>query len=186
MEITKKPDQIYQQDKIIIDDGSDHLITYKFSFTSSDNNQRYIIVAEYHKEDVFGIKFYAKNHQQSKSKYHLVTNYKYPIRVFVTCASVLPKLIVEHPNASFGFIGARTIKKKKIIEDIKETIRFRIYTEHIPQLVGEDEFEHFEYPKISSYLVVNKKSGNIKAKKKAIEKMFYSNYSNIHSPQLII
>ena len=180
MLITLKPDKLILVDKVVAKDDSDHLHTLIYAFKSQDNNQRYIVRAEYHREDVFGIKFYAKNHEQSEKKYQLVTNYKHPIRVFITCAIVLPILKSEFETASFGFIGARSIIKDAIIEDKRENVRFKIYTKHIPQLVGDDLFEHFEYPKISSYLVVNRTCGDIKKRKKAIEDVFFKNYPQIH------
>jgi len=181
LRITQKPYPVSFAHKEVIEDSSDHLSTYIYSFTSLDNNQRYIIRAEHHAGDVFGIKFYAKNHELSKSKYQIITNYQYPVRVFITCASIIPILSEAYPNASFGFIGARSIKKGMIIENLEMNIRFKIYTEHIPQLISDKLFEHYEYPTISSYLIVNK-NHDLDRKKLEIEEMFFKNYRNVHAP----
>lgn len=181
MLITQTPYPLTFAHKEDVEDDSDHISTYIYSFTSSDNNQRYIIRAEYHKGDIFGIKFYAKNHEHSKNKYQIITGYKYPIRVFITCASVIPLLSKTYPKASFGFIGARSIKQNVIIENQEMNIRFKIYTNHIPQLIGDKLFEHYEYPAISSYLIVNR-NHDTESKKSEIEEMFFNNYRDVHAP----
>ena len=102
------------------EDDSEHLCTNLYRFTSTDNGLRYILRAEYHKGDVFGIKFYAKPHAKSKKKYSLLTNKGYALRVFQTCGSVVPLLLKDYPNASFGLIGSRLLDEmRKEIEVIQ-------------------------------------------------------------------
>lgn len=53
----------------IENDQSDHLFTNVYRFKSTETKLTYIIRAEYHSEEVFGIKFHAKAHQKSRRKY---------------------------------------------------------------------------------------------------------------------
>jgi hypothetical protein len=167
-------------------DTSDHLYTYLFRFKSTHTKLTYILRAEFHKNDVFGIKFFAKAHRHSEKKYSLLTNKGYALRIFLTCASVVPELLKCYPKASFGLIGSRMLdEKNQKIEDPNRNIRYRIYQKVIEDLFGHQTFEHYAYPKISGYLLVNKhrKVGSTKA---GIENMFIENYRDIHNYEDII
>jgi hypothetical protein len=92
----------------------------------------------------------------------------------------VPELLIEYPEASFGFCSSRTIDPKtKTVEGILANQRYRIYTYFIPRYFGSKTFKHFEYPKISSYLLVNKKSGMMSKREKDIVKMFSRTYVNL-------
>ncbi len=86
-------------------------------------------------------------------------------------------MLDEFPNASFGFCASRTIdKKSKKVEDFSENQRFRIYRKLASSLFGTKTFQHFEYPKISSYLLINRKNGNVELAERNIVKMFSETY----------
>jgi len=177
----QRPFELTFLQKDYVDDDSDHLFTLIYSFRSTDTKLRYILRAEYHVEEVFAIKFYAKNHKQSDFKYSLLTNKGHSLRIFLTCAQLVPQLLPEYPNASFGLIGSRSIdRKQNLIEPVANNRRFKIYSDLILELFGEETFEHYDYPDISGYLLVNKNK-DITATKQSIESMFYENYRDIHS-----
>ena len=161
-------------------DESAHLATYIYKFYSPKTKLFYIINADYHEEDFFAIKFYAKQHRRSNNKYSIIINKGDLPNILITCTKVVPMLLQEHPTSSFGFCGSRTIDKKtKRIEDIKENQRFRVYIKFVPNFFGTKTFKHIEYPKVSSYLLVNKKSGKVADKEKAITKMLAATYINM-------
>lgn len=165
----------------IENDRSDHLFTNVYRFKSTETKLTYLIRAEYHSEEVFGIKFYAKAHQKSSRKYSLLTNKGHALRIFITCASIVPKLLKTYPTASFGLIGSRLIdEQNKEIESPNQNIRYRIYHRLIQDLFGYQTFAHFAYPEISGYLLLNRVN-NVENKKTAIESMFFDNYRNIHN-----
>ncbi|MEX2484028.1 MAG: hypothetical protein WED10_05705 [Brumimicrobium sp.] len=168
------------------EDDSDHIYSYLYRFVSTDNGLTYILRAEYHKGDVFGIKFYAKPHAKSKKKYSLLTNKGYALRVLQTCGSVIPLLLKDYPMASFGLIGSRLLdEEREEIEVPQRNIRFRIYEKVAKDLFGEKTFEHYSYSKISGYLLINKRN-NIEQAKEEIERMFIHNYRDIHNYEDLI
>lgn len=167
-------------------DDSDHLYSYLYRFTSTDNGLTYILRAEYHRGDVFGIKFYAKPHANSNKRYSLLTNKGYALRIFQTCGSVVPLLLKNHPSASFGLIGSRLLdESNEEIEAPQRNIRFRIYEKIAKDLFGEETFEHYSYPRISGYLLMNR-NRNIRPAKEYIEDMFIQNYRDIHNYEDLI
>lgn len=89
---------------------------------------------------------------------------------------MIPILLQEYPEASFGFIGSRTIDKSDMVEDYSNTQRFQTYRYFISKKIGNKTFEHFEYPGISGYLLINRKNKNIPQKEMAISKMFTETY----------
>ena len=69
----------------------------------------------------------------------------------------MPTLLREKPDASFGFVGARTIdKKSNTVEQIDNTQRFNIYSYIAKRRIGNVTFQHFEYPEISGYMFINR------------------------------
>ena len=172
--------------KEVENDASDHIYTHLFRFKSTHTTLNYLLRAEYHKGDVFGIKFYAKTHQKSNKKYSLLTNRGYALRILRTCASVVPILLKEYPTASFGFIGSRLLDElRQEIEAPESTIRYRVYEKVVQDLFGSQTFAHYAYPKISGYLLINRRK-DIESTKQAIERMFMQNYSEIHNYQDLI
>jgi hypothetical protein len=71
------------------------------------------------------------------------------------------------------------------IELPQRNIRFRIYEKVARDLFGEETFKHYSYPRISGYLLLNRKN-NIKQSKEFIEEMFIQNYRDIHNYEDLI
>nr|WP_315423429.1 hypothetical protein [uncultured Pedobacter sp.] len=98
----------------------------------------------------------------------------------ITCLNVIPLILQDYPEASFGFIGSRTIDTaSKTVEDYHNTQRFRIYRELVEQKIGYHTFEHFTYEQVSGYLLINRSADNINAKERLIVKMFGDTYHNL-------
>lgn len=180
MIITKKGYPIQYVQKKQINDESAHLFTLIYKFHSPITGFIYIINADYHSSDVFAIKFYVKQHRRSDYKYSKITNKGDLVNILVSNARVVPELLKDYPNASFGFIGSRTIdKKSKKIEGVILNQRFRIYRNIVSSIIGTKTFQHFEYIDISGYLLINKNSGNVKHKEKELKVMFSETYPSL-------
>ncbi|HWZ03824.1 MAG TPA: hypothetical protein VNX40_09450 [Mucilaginibacter sp.] len=162
-------------------DGSSHLFTLVYKFHSPITKYIYILHADYHEENVFAIKFYAKKDRNSDYKYSLLTNKGDVGNILITCLKAIPLILKDYPDASFGFIGSRTIDmESKTAEDYGNNQRFRIYRRIIDKKIGLNIFEHYVYEPISGYLLVNKSARqDIDIKKKAITKMFQETYHNL-------
>jgi hypothetical protein len=160
-------------------DKSAHLFTIVYKFFSPITKYNYIINADYHEEDVFAIKFYCAKDKRSDYKYNKIVNKGDLGNIFISCAKVVPLLLLDYPNASFGFCGARTVDfKSKKVENYINNQRFRIYKNIVSMKFGTMTFTHYEYEQISSYLLINNKS-NVIISEKNIKKMFSSNYNNL-------
>ncbi|MBB2150879.1 hypothetical protein [Pedobacter gandavensis] len=93
---------------------------------------------------------------------------------------MIPIILKDYPDSSFGFIGARTIDfASKTVEDYKNTQRFRVYKEVVPYKIGPKTFEHIEYADISGYLLINRNSGNIDKKERNLINMFTLTYQDL-------
>lgn len=91
-----------------------------------------------------------------------------------------PMLLAKHPEASFGFIGSRTIDRlANRVEKYQKTQRYRIYKELVLEKIGKATFKHVDRPEMSGYLLLNKKPGKLKTREKAIMAMFEVTYNDI-------
>lgn len=161
-------------------DKSAHLFTLIFKFYSPVTRYYYILRAEYHREDVFAIKFYVQQHSKSNYRYSKITNRKDIGNILVTCAKVIPHLLNDFPTASFGLVASRSVDlKARKAESLQHNQRFKAYAYFALAKFGTKTFDHIAYDKISSYLLINKKCGNILEKEKAIINMFEETYETV-------
>jgi hypothetical protein len=143
---------------------------YKF-FT--DRKLKYIVRAEMYENETFTIKYYASIHKKLDDKYSRLTNQYNAHKIFMVCISIFLKLLEKYPNVSFAINGSSTIDiKHDKIEGKKENQRFRIYAYIIDKLVGHKTFEHYVFPELSSYVLVNKTNKDTDAHKDKIKDMF--------------
>lgn len=113
-------------------DAFDFSYIYKFYTDRTDKYQRlkYIIRVEAH-DSVFALKFYAARDRKLDKKYNRILQahgYTNSLRIFVTCAYLVPEILKKHPNASFAINGASSIdiySRKR--EGKYDNQRFRIY-----------------------------------------------------------
>ena len=96
------------------------------------------------------------------------------LRIFITCASIIPDLLRQHPNASFAVNGAESFDlESDKVESKNNNQRFRIYRTIALNLFGRETFEHFQYEDISSYLLINRADCDaVEAKAERIKEMF--------------
>ena len=89
--------------------------------------------------------------EKSDYKYNKIINKDDVINVLMTCASIIPYVLRKNKNASFGFVGSRTIGiRGNFLENYNENKRYRIYSALIKQVIGDKTFVHIEYEKISA------------------------------------
>ena len=96
--------------------------------------------------------------------------------------SLIPELLKLYPDCHFAFMSSRSVdfsNSKKLTEALPKNQRFRIYTNFIQDRIANITFTHFEYPSISSYLLINNCEENIDLKELKIKEMFERTYSYI-------
>lgn len=159
-------------------DAFDYALIYKFYTERTEEYQRlkYIIRIEVF-EDVFALKFYAARDRKMEDKYNRIIkahNYSGVMRIFLTCAFLILKLHEEFPTYSFVINGAESndLEGNKV-EGKNSTQRFRIYRIFALQVFGREKFEHYQYPSVSSYMLVNRNGDeDIESKAERIKDMF--------------
>ncbi|HWV74870.1 MAG TPA: hypothetical protein VN040_24290 [Pseudosphingobacterium sp.] len=167
-----------------IKDGTAHLFSLIYKFYSPITQLTYILTADYHKEDFFAVKFYAKIHRKSDFKYSLIINRGDLGNIIITCLKCVPILLKQFPAASFGFIGSRTYdKKSRRLENYIYTQRYSIYKYVTREKIGSLTFQHYEYDEISGYLLVNRNCGiDIDQKERRLAAMLAQTYSDLPNP----
>lgn len=169
----------------------DHNITTELYSFKCGFNQYYIVEIEHHKSDIHIIKFFQKNHRDSKYRYCLVnkpsirkgsTGAKNFLMILNTVTKIIFKIVKYNTNASFGFMGAPTKKElnpkkstKTINEDgtVVNTKRFNTYSIYISRYFDPEIFKHVKLNTSSCYLI--KKKSNTTLTTPNIEK-FFANY----------
>jgi hypothetical protein len=140
----------------------------------------YVIYADYHEQDFFAVKFYAKKDRRSSRKYSNIINKGDVANILITCAKSIPELLKIYPKASFGFIGARTIDVKSgKVEGYKMNQRYRLYKYHIPQLIGDKTFLHKSYPNTSAYILINRKNIDLNKTERLIKSNIVNTYPDL-------
>ena len=151
-----------------VGDAFDFAYIYKFYSNRKDICQRlkYIVRVEV-TNDIFAIKFYAARDKKLDNKYNRILkmhNYTETLRIFMTCASIVPLILQKFPLASFVINGAQSLD----LESNKIEGRAND---------GKERFEHYEFIEISSYLMVNKKEcSDIERKKDRIKETLLNLY----------
>ena len=70
-------------------------------------------------------------------------NYTETLRIFMTCASIVPLILQKFPLASFVINGAQSLDlESNKIEGRANNQRFRLYKNMATQLFGKERFEH--------------------------------------------
>jgi hypothetical protein len=119
--------------------------------------------------------------KRSVYKYSRLTNKGDVGNILITCLKVIPLILNDYPDVSFGFIGARTIDKaSRTVEDFRNNQRFRVYRRIVEQKIGFHTFEHYVYEAVSGYLLLNKShEQNMENREMAIIKMFTDTYHDL-------
>jgi hypothetical protein len=129
-------------------DSTAHLFTLVYKFYSPITKYFYILNADYHREDVFAIKFYCKKGRHSDYKYSKIVNKGDVGNILITCSKVVPRLLKDYPTASFGFGAARSVdRRNNTIESYIANQRFMVYTKLVAHKFGNITFTHFAIPR---------------------------------------
>ena len=126
-----------------VGDAFDFAYIYKFYSNRKDICQRlkYIVRVEV-TNDIFAIKFYAARDKKLDNKYNRILkmhNYTETLRIFMTCASIVPLILQKFPLASFVINGAQSLDlESNKIEGRANDQRFRLYKNMATQLFGKD------------------------------------------------
>ena len=170
--------------KITIKDGSDHLLSFIYKFYSPITKLNYVILAEGHLYDFFSIKFYPKCYKKTDKKYSLITNKHDLGNILNSCLNIIPIILNEYPMASFGFAGARTFdRKSNMVEPLEKNQRYNLYTYIARKRIGNVTFQHFEYPDISGYMLINRSCElGIEHREEIIRTMLGRTYNELPMP----
>jgi hypothetical protein len=159
--------------------GDAHQFTLVYKFFSPITQYHYIILAEYHDEDFFAIKFYCKKDKRSDYKFNKIVNKGDVSNILITCLKVVPLLLSAYPHSSFGFTASRTIDfKSKTTEDLNKNQRYKVYSRLVENTIGNAYFAHYAYEDISAYLLVNRMH-DIAEKESQIKNMIRACYINV-------
>jgi len=113
-------------------------------------------------EECFIYKFFTDEQTKGgKTRYIASTNrftFKGVIKVILTCAKLIPEMMEIFPNASFVIKASEGIDLQTNTEEQESNNqRFRIYKYALNQVIGNENFQHYEYPDISVYFLINKR-----------------------------
>lgn len=154
-------------------------------------NQIYIVEVEKHPNQIYIIKYFQKNHRDSKRRYSLLNAPQFwkknnNAENFLTILNTIKEIIINvyyksEKNASFGFMGAPTTKelgqnnKSNQNNDgtVSKTTRYNIYVSYVNRYFSPEQFERVDIPTSSCYLLKN--TNNIKLTSERVEK-FFSKY----------
>lgn len=127
---------------------------YKFK---TEHSVRYHILVHRYEKDIFVIKFYAQRHEKHPYKYNFLLGNNIASKILGTCYHIiLDFFIPKFQEASFGFIGERSIYKDGTFEGRENTKRFRTYIYLISNMHGLETYDHFSNEEYSSYLMILK------------------------------
>lgn len=103
------------------------LLAHLFVFQSTKSHITYFIECEVFERNILALKFYNKNHKDSKNKFSFLTNTNEVWSILHTCIQVIPLLEKEHYGCSFVAIGAQGISPDGRQEQIENTQRYLTY-----------------------------------------------------------
>lgn len=117
--------------------------------------QPYIFRAEEYDHNLFAIKYYPKQYQDSKERFNILTGENKAQPIIRTCLDIMLDLLERYEMASFGFYGATLLGEGSF-----ETKRFRVYQRVIENFFSPLRFSHHQFPELSCYLLLNRKEGD--------------------------
>jgi len=140
------------------------LYSFKCAF-----KQPYILEVERHKNNIFVIKFYQKNHRDSLHRYSLLntkkvkkgkTGVENALVIMNTIVKVIVDTYSKNKKASFAFMGAPTLVELKGDKNLDGTVpftkRYNIYAIYVKRHFDPVDFDHFEISSSSSYMIRSK------------------------------
>lgn len=160
--------------------GGPVLYTLVYSFRSPVTRLRYTFLAEHHAGAIFAVKFHCHAHRLSERRYNIIVDKGDAFRIMRTVVEITLDILKEHPDASFGFVGSRSIDRDQNVEGISLTQRYRIYRWLATVLLGDRTFQHYEFDRVSAYLLVNRCHHDVDVMKERYMRKFSEIYGGIH------
>ena len=144
---------------------SDFEKCFIYKFFTDENTKggktRYIARAEVYGECI-AVKFYPQSADEDH-RYSSSTNrftFKGVLQIVLSCASLIPEMVKRFPDASFVIKASESVDMQtKTEEQEYNNQRFRIYKYALSRVIGNETFEHYEYPNVSIYFLINKRGG---------------------------
>lgn len=133
-----------------------HLLAIHIYSFRNDRGIFYVANVEEYLHGMHVVKFFLKNHAESKKKYNYLSNEGSARRVIYTCVEIGLEIFAKNPFASFGFIGSPTIKELTISK-LNNSKRFRVYQYFAKFFFSPENFVHSFNQENSSYIILNKK-----------------------------
>jgi hypothetical protein len=159
-----------------LDSEPHEIITYSFDLPKP--KMRYLVFVERYPENIFVIKFCLKRDKSDKNRFKKVVNHHRASLVIGTIIKIAYSLYKDHPNSSFGFIGAERLLPDGSFEQTENTIRYRIYERIMKNMFGTKTFDHFRSPDNSAYLIVSRTNNNTNEVRLKAEKLFEELYED--------
>ncbi len=145
------------------------IVTYSFK----SNHNYYLVEVEVYRYNVFIIKYFLKKHKHSSLKYNILTNENRCSKVVSTCIRIMLQIHDKNPLASYGFLGANTVKSETGYSEPKRiTKRFLVYRRAMYALFGTETFTHFMDLEHSAYLMISNQDDSVDNIKEKAKMMF--------------
>jgi len=90
--------------------GGNHISELIYSFKSYSDN-KYLFHADYHKYNLYAIKFYHRSHKNDPNKYNVTTDLGEARGIFNTCLHIMSDIYERDQLASFCFVTGPVAKE---------------------------------------------------------------------------
>jgi len=155
-----------------------------YKFKTLANRVYHVHIHEY-EHRVFVLKFHLKIDESDRLRFNKTLNDFDTGRVLRTVIDISLSILKEEPFASFAFVGIFKVSSEdyKLYRESRETHatqRFRIYKTIAENLLGTETFIHSMEPRISAYLLINKKNINSESLIEEVIDMFSKAFQDIY------
>ena len=123
--------------------------------------RRYTVLVELYSGHIYVVKYFADCHSHSKNKFSLLLNDEIPAPIIRTCVNIMLDFFRKNRYASFGFIVAHSVGKRRkgqiITEEKANTQRLSgCLNASSFNFFGQETFEHARSVGQSAYLLINR------------------------------
>ena len=150
----------------------------------------YIVEIFHYEHNVYAVKFYLKNHRNSKKRYNICYKKEFKeelgyktgnsnfIKVLNTILAIVIDIIKRDKFASFGFLGApredemnEELNSENINEDctVANTKRYKVYHLYVRKFFNPENFEYIDSKTSSILLLRNNRNKEVLTEKVAEE-----------------
>lgn len=165
--------------------NKEKLELYRFK---NDFKDIYIVEVFHYENNVYAVKFYQKNHRDSKKRYNICYKSDFKnelgfktgnsnfIKVLNTILAIVIEIIKRDKLASFGFLGApredemnEDLNSNNINEDctVANTKRYKVYHLYVRKFFNPEDFEYIDSKTSSILLLRNNRNKEVLTEKVA-------------------